>query len=746
MEYAYKILDLLATAEVENIELAYQLLQPYVSEDALTEIYLMYFVTDDETLRQELRGLLEIYAPKQFFDFSSPSNHLQGRSVWSPNYMFRGNLNPYIETGVLEAKKVLYFFEHLLPIEEMHPSIKGLFLEHGTDQQIEKAIEASKKKNILILNACNLTKIPSIVLTFKGLRRLELLQNYIEELPEHFFERLPSLTTLLLKNNQLKTLPKGLNYLQKLQLLDLSDNELEALPNEIGALTHLRTLNVKNNRLKELPISLVNCQQLENLYLRGNKFNHIPKIILHFNLKQVSGIKGFDRAKTSTEFLKFLQALHKSSLSMVDKEKQFHLFTDHKKEIKENLGIKDLLACLSFQNEVVRSRALGYLLNWPGSTLVENPIKQGDEVLLIGDTNLKKKTIKTRLKKSGIAYTTQLTPSTTHVVLGIKPKNFEWVENQKITFLTEQDLNQFLNREDTPYLLEKEADTALNKENVKRLLLSKDEGSIELGVELLKTGGVPRDLMTELFFVAKTVTNKKIREQAKKMLKVNGSATVQKALADRSKLVSTAHNAEKNVRKNLIKLAKLSTEINWTRMGWYLYQNFGNGLRYTFDYEPQGSALRYEIIRKLTQDNSLNFYQAYASYMPLYDYFGYAYYEKTEFPIEILEQTNLKKLNCAGCRIGSIPEEIAQLKALEVLDLSANFLKELPKSFNELKALRVVDLSDNELVEFPMVLLEMPWLEKIVLSKNRKGPEEFPLQLPPTLKDKLKHTQVVGIE
>lgn len=745
MEYSYKILDLLATKGAENITLAYQLLQPYLGKETLTELYLMYFITEDKELREELRSLLGKHAPQKFANFSTPRNHLQERSEWAKAYVLRGDINPFLIDKTLDVQKVLYFFKQLLLFKEMHPSIKGLFLEHGTDQQIEEIIEVSKKKNTLVLNSCNLKKIPTQVLAIKGLRRLELLNNKIERLPDHFFECLSSLTTLILTKNQLKSLPRGIDLLTNIQVLNLSDNQLEWMPAEIGALVNLRTLSIENNILKDLPNTLASCTKLENLYLRGNKLKSIPKVILYFNLKKVTGIKGFDRAKTSTAFLKFLQILHKSTLTPFEKEKKFHLFADNKAAIQKNLSRKDLLNGLAFQNEVVRSRAMGYLLNWSGSTLAENPIKKGDEVFLVGDTNLKKKTLKTRLEKNGISYTTQLKPSTTHLVLGNNPKNYELIDDQEVTFLTEQDLNQFLNKEDTPYLLEKDTDTSLNKENIKQLLLSKDEANVFLGVELLNAGGVPRDLMTELLFVAKTISDKKIREQAKKMLKINGSESIQRALADRSKFVSNAQNAEKKVYKNLVKLAKLSTEINWTQMGFYLYTNFGNGLRYTFDYEPLGSPLRQKIIAGLIQNNTLNFFKAYASYMPIYDYYGYAYYEKIEFPLEILKHSNLIELNCAGCRIASIPSEIGNLKELKQLKLDGNFLKALPDSFKQLKNLKELDISDNEFTEFPAVLQEMPWLKVLKISKNRKGPEENPLQLPIDAKRSLSQTEIIGI-
>ena len=50
----------------------------------------------------------------------------------------------------------------------------------------------------------------------------------------------------------------------------------------------------------------------------------------------------------------------------------------------------------------------------------------------------------------------------------------------------------------------------------------------------------------------------------------------------------------------------------------------------------------------------------------------------SEFPMEILEFDNLKKLDIYNNQIASIPSEIQKLQKLEKLDISGNHLSELP--------------------------------------------------------------------
>lgn len=746
MEDAYKILNLIATTDEQNIELAHQLLQPHLGTNVLTELYLIYFVTQKEPLQQEVRTVWESHVLEHFSTISSPGAYLKGGLVWKERYSLSVGLKPLIEAGVLEAKKLLYFFERLLGFKKMDATIKSLFMTYGSTEQVKALIYACKIKNLLNLDSLQLTRVPAPVLEIKGLRRLNLSNNALETLPDNFFSSLPDLTTLLLDNNQINHLSENLKQSTKLQKLDVSNNQLTALPEAIGQLIGLKHLNVANNYLEEMPDSLVNCTHLEHLYFRGNELKSIPSAIAHFKIKSITGIKGYDRAKTNDDFLDFIDLLQQVNLYKVDRENIFHLFVNNKKEIQDNLGIKALMQYLTFSNAIVQSRAMAEVLNWPKQTLAEKPLEKGAAVFLLGETRLKKKTLQSRIEKKGLVYHQTLQASTTHVVVGLAPQEYDIVADYPFIFLTEQDLNQYLKQEETPYLLVKDEDSSLNKAHVKDLLLSTNEGSKELGVELLKAGGVPRDLITALLFVAKTADKKETREQAKKILKANGSASVQKAVADRSKLVFSSADAEKKVFKNLVKLAKKSSEINWTEMGWYLHQNFGNGLRYTFDYEVSNSPLRQHIINALIQDNRLDFFTAYAGYRPDYTYFGYAYYEKTEFPIEILHHTALKDLDCSGCRIAAVPVAIDQLSNLEQLNLSGNFINALPDSFKALQNLKKIDLSDNEFPEFPAILQKMPWLESITLKDNRKGPEHYTLSLPTNIKESLPNTTIVGLD
>ena len=69
-------------------------------------------------------------------------------------------------------------------------------------------------------------------------------------------QKLTKLERLILSNNLMRHLPKGICALRELQVLDLDGNRLESLVSEISYLRSLKRLNVQSNRITYLPRGL----------------------------------------------------------------------------------------------------------------------------------------------------------------------------------------------------------------------------------------------------------------------------------------------------------------------------------------------------------------------------------------------------------------------------------------------------------------------------------------------------------
>ncbi|XP_031550498.1 leucine-rich repeat-containing protein 27-like isoform X2 [Actinia tenebrosa] len=106
------------------------------------------------------------------------------------------------------------------------------------------------------LGSKNLTEIPSEILDLPQLEFLYLEGNKITAFPEGFFENLPNLKWLDVRNNRISEIPTSVGSHRCLRNLLLEGNEIKELPLELGFAKCLSGLNLTSNPL-EMPPSQV---------------------------------------------------------------------------------------------------------------------------------------------------------------------------------------------------------------------------------------------------------------------------------------------------------------------------------------------------------------------------------------------------------------------------------------------------------------------------------------------------------
>lgn len=104
-----------------------------------------------------------------------------------------------------------------------------------------------------------------------GRDELNLASLRLELMPGDIFGIAGFLRTLNLRGNRIEYLPKTVNLLQQLEILDLSSCGLRALPESVGELESLTKLQVQHNKLKTLPLSLGNLAALVELDVSRNR-------------------------------------------------------------------------------------------------------------------------------------------------------------------------------------------------------------------------------------------------------------------------------------------------------------------------------------------------------------------------------------------------------------------------------------------------------------------------------------------
>ena len=601
--------------------------------------------------------------------------------------------------------------------------------------------------NLRVLDLTNtqLATLPSAIGQLKNLTRLHLNRNQLCELPVEI-SQLSKLQRLEIDHNTLQSLPDNIGDLQKLRYLSLGDNQLKALPDSLGNLMFLEMLDISNNQFATFPPSITKLKLLQSLLTQGNQFTKIPQDVFHMsNLVYASGLGQIKQRSPRQILSKFKEIYQKTTFPEAHYEDFQKIFLGNDQQVK-TLPVIRLFEALTIPEDHIRKHALDYILQLPNANFPKKPLTDKSVLTFVGDTSFKKNEVKERLLNHNIGYSPKISPQTTHIVVGLNPKDYEAAAKKKYTYLSEQQLNDFLNSLATPYLLQEEEDASLSIENLRGLLTSTDPANMGVAIGILKGGGVPDELLTEVFFVAKVASDKKTREGAKELVNLYGKKTFQKALNHKEKLGTKASgsDAEKKTYKKLRKYASLSKDIEWGKIAYYHYLQYQHGLRFFFDYEPIGSELRKKVLQSLIEGTSLNFFKAYATYMPSYEMpYAYEYYQPKPFPEDILEFATLTDLNIAGCYIEAIPDDIHRLSHLQKLNCSGNFLSTLPDSLPQLAHLQVLNISNNEFKEFPAIIAQMPQLKEVICHSNRDRYESNPLKIPKEIKTALPHCRFV---
>lgn len=104
-----------------------------------------------------------------------------------------------------------------------------------------------------------------------------------------------------------------------------------------------------------------------------------------------------------------------------------------------------------------------------------------------------------------------------------------------------------------------------------------------------------------------------------------------------------------------------------------------------------------------------------------------ARHEIIEIPDEIYKLKNLRCLDLKGNKISKIPTSIGRIENLQSLNLSANHLQTLPDEIGELGKLNALDFSFNELNSLPESFNKLHELEYLWLSTNKFN--EIPSQI-----------------
>lgn len=189
-----------------------------------------------------------------------------------------------LRTGSLKGVKRLTLSEGLTSFPEeifdLADSLEILDLSNNLLTSLPEDINRLTHLKIAFFSNNRFTSIPS----FKGCEHLYMVgfkSNQIETFDEEILPE--TISWLILTDNRLKTLPRSIGNLRKLQKCALAGNRLESLPDEMAMCQNLELLRLSANNLREIPSWLWSLPKLSWLAFSGNPCS--PKV--KFELQEI---------------------------------------------------------------------------------------------------------------------------------------------------------------------------------------------------------------------------------------------------------------------------------------------------------------------------------------------------------------------------------------------------------------------------------------------------------------------------
>lgn len=340
-----------------------------------------------------------------------------------------------------------------------------------------------------------------------------------------------------------------------------------------------------------------------------------------------------------------------------------------------------------------------------------------------GKTKMKVTELKNKIAELGMKYAKDYSADVTHIVIGMSSPDYELLADKTFIPITETQLQQRFAETQPQFLKETAAEEGGEEmmENLGKLLTSSDVANVKIGIEMIKSGGMPPGLFEELLIVQKTTADAKIRKVVQQLLEVEAPLEWKPFVRDRLSFKMVHSNKpESDIRRQIAAVAKRIKPTMAAKFSMLLFQHTGRGLRYALT-ARLAKGLKEEAYQFLLKDDHFDFSKGLGM-TPLAnrvdDYYSMPT-SSVSLPVPVLKMATIHSLNLHNCRYNEVNPNIVAFKDLKHLDYSDNDLTRLPDYLKELTNLETIDLRNHMFRTFPPVLLEMPNLKKIDLRISR---------------------------
>lgn len=440
-----------------------------------------------------------------------------------------------VEWGIMDRLQELRLDQNLLPslpdwVGHL-PNLSLLSLSQNKLRELPSHLGGLKMLSQLHLERNKLTLLPDSLGELSELTEIDARRNELEKIPDSI-GRLRGLRRLLLDDNHLKTLPSSFEKLQSLRLLSCAGNRLGEWPAFLGKLPRLEVLEWGRNGLTGLPDEPGKWLALERLGLQGNAISRFPMILIGLpKLEKVSGVPNSARA------LRFVQACRQAATPEPCRGELFGLWQGEKEA--GSLSKEAIREGLRLPLPSLRKSILAFLIAQTMAPL--DPLRS--TIGILGTTRLSRPDWKDRLEKAGLKYHETGAKAPSHAVLGggtLEIPAAWWKKG--VAFMEESALFHEVRDREQAYLQSMDDPGRLG-----RLLQSGQDASLRLSVSLLKNGGVPPSLMTDLYLAWRSVSDRKLKKELRDLLLLHASPEG-KRLLEKVRVIYSAEQIEETCR------------------------------------------------------------------------------------------------------------------------------------------------------------------------------------------------------
>ncbi|MEN0005351.1 MAG: hypothetical protein AAF798_14460 [Bacteroidota bacterium] len=405
--------------------------------------------------------------------------------------------------------------------------LEVLHVEHNRLAKLPEAIGQLEALRQLNVSYNRLKRIPPTISKCRPLRQLYAAHNKLEYLPPSIVQ-LNWLAKLDVSHNQLTRLPDAIIQLRQLFRLACQHNELKQLPPLPSKLAHiqlqrnqfrefpsallqahwLRSINLSGNPIPRIPPGTSRLQRLESLQMQGCNIQQFqPQLLL---LDQLTKLTGATPGKSKSRFRPFMNACRKRKIADNDR---LTLYAWLAGPSAAPVPTKLLFELLHFRLPEAQLKARKALFanqrNTPAS------LKTGAVITLLGKTYLEWASTKTLLSTHGIELNKQFSKRTTHLLIGRLPPFLPEIASHSYPKWSEQQFIQWLDQLPERHLAKAQPNQLAH---LRKLLLHEEAKHQLLALQLLRGGGVPHALLTDIYLAQATSSHAVLKKGLRHLL------------------------------------------------------------------------------------------------------------------------------------------------------------------------------------------------------------------------------------